>query len=194
MNIGAQLRPAIMMVVVFTVLVGLIYPLTITGIAQVLFPYQANGSLLTNSQGKVVGSALIGQNFSGPQYFHPRPSAAGPNGYNAAASGGSNLGPTNKQLIADVQQRAIAYRKENGLAPNAPVPVDAVTSSASGLDPDISVANAMDQVHRVATARGLSDTQVTALVNQYTQGRILGILGEPVVNVLELNRALNALK
>ncbi len=194
MNLSAQIRPAILMVVVFTLLVGLVYPLAITGMAQVVFPFQANGSLLTDGQGSVIGSALIGQSFAKPQYFHPRPSAAGQNGYDATSSGGSNLGPTNKALTDAVQQRAVAYRQENGLAADAPVPVDAVTASGSGLDPDISPANAMLQVHRVAAARGLTDQQVQALVEQYTQGRTLFILGEPRVNVLELNRALDALR
>ncbi len=194
MNVAAQLRPAILMVVVMTILVGLAYPLAITGIAQLMFPFQANGSLLYDRQGNVVGSALIGQSFAKPQYFHPRPSAAGKDGYDATSSGGSNLGPTNKSLIDAVQQRAVAYRQENGLAADAPVPVDAVTASGSGLDPDISPANAQDQIHRVAAARGMTDTQVQALVDQYTQGRVFWILGEPRVNVLELNRALDALR
>jgi K+-transporting ATPase ATPase C chain len=179
------------MVVALTVLLGIVYPLIMTGIAQVAFPNQANGSLVRDSSGNVVGSALLAQAFTQPQYFHPRPSAAGANGYDATASGGSNLGPTNQKLIDTVQSNADAYRQDNGLSADAQVPVDAVTASASGLDPDISPANALLQVHRVAAARGLSDDQVRSLVNQYTEGRTLFVLGEPRVNVLKLNLALD---
>ncbi len=186
-----HLRTAVLMVVVLTVLLGIVYPLLMTGIAQVLLPSQANGSLVRDSSGNVVGSALLAQGFTQPQYFHPRPSAAGTNGYDATASGGSNLGPTNQKLIDTVQSNADAYRQENGLAADAKVPVDAVTASASGLDPDISPANALLQVHRVATARGLSDDQVRSMVDQYTEGRTLFVLGEPRVNVLKLNMALD---
>lgn len=186
-----HLRTAILMVVVLTILLGIIYPLVMTGIAQVLFPSQANGSLVRDTSGNVIGSAILGQNFAQPQYFHPRPSAAGSDGYDATASGGSNLGPTNQKLIDAVKDRTDAYRQENGLAADAPVPVDAVTTSASGLDPDISPANALLQANRVAQARGLSVDQVRSLVNQYTEGRTLFVLGEPRVNVLKLNLALD---
>jgi potassium-transporting ATPase KdpC subunit len=158
----------------------------------VLFASQANGSLVRDSSGTVVGSTLLAQGFSRPEYFHPRPSAAGSDGYDATSSGGSNFGPTNQKLIDSVKDRAVAYREENGLANDAPVPVDAVTQSASGLDPDISPANALIQAGRVAKARNLPEDQVRALVNQNTEGRTLFILGEPRVNVLRLNLALDA--
>jgi len=196
-----QFRPAITSMVIMTVLVGIIYPLVITGIGQVVFPFQANGSLLKSANGTVIGSALIGQEFTKPQYFHPRPSATVstsptpvPAPYNAANSGASNLAPTNKTLVQTVQQRADAYRQENNLPANAPVPVDAVTTSASGLDPDISPANAALQAPRVAQARGLPLAAVQALVAKCTTGRTFGILGEPRVNVLLLNQALDAAK
>ena len=186
-----HLRTDILMVVVLTILLGIIYPLVMTGIAQVLFPSQANGSLVRDGSGNVIGSAILGQNFTQPQYFHPRPSAAGSDGYDATASGGSNLGPTNQKLIDAVKDRTDAYRQENSLAADAPVPVDAVTTSASGLDPDISPANALIQAARVAKARNLSEDQVRSLVNQHTEGRTLFVLGEPRVNVLKLNLALD---
>ena len=186
-----HLRTDILMVVVLTILLGIIYPLVMTGVAQVLFPSQANGSLVRDGSGNVIGSAILGQNFTQPQYFHPRPSAAGSDGYDATASGGSNLGPTNQKLIDAVKDRTDAYRQENSLAADAPVPVDAVTTSASGLDPDISPANALIQAARVAKARNLSEDQVRSLVNQHTEGRTLFVLGEPRVNVLKLNLALD---
>jgi K+-transporting ATPase ATPase C chain len=176
---------------VLTVLLGIVYPLLLTGIGQVLFPSQANGSLIHDSSGTVIGSTMLAQSFTQPQYFHPRPSAAGTDGYDATSSGGSNLGPTSQKLLDTVKDRADAYRQENGLGADAPVPVDAVTASASGLDPDISPANALLQAGRVARARGLTEEQVRALVNQYTEGRTLFILGEPHVNVLKLNLALD---
>jgi K+-transporting ATPase ATPase C chain len=194
-----QLKPALMITLMLTVLTGLVYPLAITGIAQAAFPYQANGSLIKDVEGNVVGSELIGQEFTSPGYFHGRPSAtvkaddstqAQP--YNAANTTASNLGPTNQELIDAVGDRAKAYRQENGLADDAPVPVDAVTSSASGLDPHITPANAALQVNRVAQARGASPADIMAFVQQNTEGRTLGFLGEPRVNVLKLNLALDA--
>jgi K+-transporting ATPase ATPase C chain len=190
-----QLLTGLRMTIALTVLVGLAYPLAMTGIAQALMKNKANGSFVSQN-GKVVGSSLIGQNFTlkngdpDPRYFQARPSNAG-DGYDAMASAGSNLGPSNPDLLTGVKDRVIAYRKLNGLSATASVPVDAVTSSASGLDPDISVANARLQVSRVARARGLTRSQVLAAVSAHTQDRQLGILGEKTVNVLELNLALD---
>jgi len=186
------IRPAIVSLAIFTLLTGILYPLLITGIAQLIFPHKANGSLITQD-GQVVGSQLIGQQFDDPRYFWSRLSATGPYPYNAAASSGSNLGPTNPSLSDEVQARITAL-KEADPSNTAPIPVDLVTSSGSGLDPDISVAAALYQVPRVARERGLSQEDVQSLVNQYTHGRFLGILGEPRVNVLELNLALDAIK
>jgi len=185
-----QLLPALRMTIALIVLLGLAYPLAMTGMAQAFFRSRADGSLISRS-GAVVGSGLIGQTFAAPRYFHPRPSAAGADGYDATASGASNLGPTNPKLEKAVSDRARAYRAENGLAADAPVPVDAVTASASGLDPAISVANARDQAPRVARERAMAVDRVLALVRAHTTGRALGVLGEPSVNVLELNLALD---
>jgi K+-transporting ATPase ATPase C chain len=186
-----QLFPALLAFLVFTVLTGVLYPLAVTGLAQVAFAGRADGSLI-DRDGTVVGSRLLGQSFSGETYFHPRPSAAG-DGYDGAASSASNLGPTNEDLLTAVSERVNAYRDRNGLAADAVVPVDAVTSSGSGLDPHISPENARLQVARVARARGISPERVLALVEDHTAGRSLGVLGEPAVNVLELNLALDAL-
>jgi K+-transporting ATPase ATPase C chain len=188
----SQIRPALMALLVFTVLTGLVYPLVVTGIAQLFFPHQANGSLIVVN-GQTVGSALIGQSFDDPRYFWGRLSATGPFPYNAAASSGSNLGPTNPALLDAVKAR-IAALKAGDPANTQPIPVDLVTASASGLDPHISIAAALYQVPRVASARGMSEADVITLVDQYTEGRQLGFLGEPRVNVLLLNLALDEIK
>jgi potassium-transporting ATPase KdpC subunit len=190
-----QASACIAMLAIVTVVLGFGYPLAVTGISQLFFRHQANGSLVY-VDGKLKGSALLGQNFTAasgaplPQYFQPRPSDAGA-GYDGADSGASNLGPTNPVLIKLVTQRAVTYRKFNDLPPDASVPVDAVTASASGLDPDISIANALDQAPRVARARHLPAARVIALVHQYTTPAEWGFLSEPAVNVLELNLALD---
>lgn len=184
-----QIAPAFRLMVVLTVLTGLIYPGVVTGICQVLFHWQANGSML-NAEGREIGSALIGQNFTKPEYFHPRPSAAGNDGYDATASTGSNYGPTNQKLIDRVKSSVEQFRKEN---PDytGPIPADLLTASASGLDPDISPASAGAQAARVAKARGVSLEQVEQLIARTTKGADLGFLGEPRVNVLELNLELD---
>jgi potassium-transporting ATPase KdpC subunit len=185
----AELRASIAAMLLLAVLCGGIYPMVVWAVGQGLFSDKANGSLV-RFNGKVVGSTLIAQGFAGPAYFHPRPSAAG-QGYDAVHSGGTNLGPTSKNLIEDVKQRVVAYRAGNGLSSDTPVPADAVTSSASGLDPHISVRNASLQAARVAKARGISEKEVLAKVEAHTEGRSLGLLGEPRVNVLALNLSLD---
>jgi potassium-transporting ATPase KdpC subunit len=185
-----QVLPAIVAFLAFTALTGVAYPLAVTGVAQMAFAHRADGSLVERN-GTVVGSNLIGQAFSEKQYFQPRPSAAG-DGYDGASSSASNLGPTNPDLLDAVSERVSAYRALNGLAADAVVPIDAVTSSGSGLDPHISPENAELQAPRVAEARGLPLDRVLALVREHTDERSLGFLGEPGVNVLELNLALDA--
>lgn len=185
-----QLLPAVKMLAVFTVLLGLAYPLTMTGIAQTLFSHRANGSLVEDGNGDVVGSSLLGQTFTDEKYFHSRPSAAG-DGYDPTKSGASNLGPTNPQLLDSIAARAAAFRAANGLPADAVVPIDAVTASGSGLDPHISVANAELQAPRVASARNMALDGVRSLISAHTDGRSFGILGEAGVNVLELNLALD---
>jgi K+-transporting ATPase ATPase C chain len=186
-----QLAPALRMLLVLTALTGLLYPLAMTGVGQALFDTEADGSLITDADGQVVGSALIGQAFDGDEWFQGRPSAAG-DGYDPTASSSSNLGPTNPELLDTVAERVAAYREANGLDAATPIPVDAVTASGSGLDPQISVANARLQAARVAEARGLTEAEVDALIDEHAQGRSLGFLGEPGVNVLQLNLALTA--
>ena len=206
-----QLLISLRITFILLLLVSGIYPLVVWGISQVAFKHQANGSLIRNVQGQVIGSELLAQGFTKPEYFHPRPSAAG-NGYDPTASSGTNLGPTSDKLINGVHKKdlspgkpdpadfdgvadlAKAYRTENGLAATARVPVDAVTRSASGLDPHISPANAQIQLARVAKARGLSEEAIRGLIAENTSGRGFGFLGEPAVNVLKLNLALDAVK
>jgi K+-transporting ATPase ATPase C chain len=197
-----------MLTLFFIVVTGIAFPVAVWAIGQVVFPHQAAGSLLRDKQGQVIGSELLGQSFSRPEYFHPRPSAAGA-GYDAANSGGTNLGPTSAKLVTGVQddpattdtdeayagfnQLAQLYRAENGLAPDTLIPADAATRSGSGLDPDISPANAELQVARVAHSRGIQPERVRQLVTQHTSGRALGLFGEPRVHVLPLNNALSEL-
>lgn len=185
----SQILPGLRLKIFMTILLGVVYPLVITGICQAVFPHQANGSLLAPG-GKVIGSELIGQNFTKPEYFQPRPSAAGNDGYDATASGGSNLGPTNRKLIDRVTASIERFRKDNP-DHRGPIPADLLTSSASGLDPHISPASAEAQAPRVGKARGVSLEQMTRLIAQHTESPDLGLLGEPRVNVLTLNVALD---
>lgn len=184
-----QILPGLRIKIFMTILLGVVYPLAITGISQVVFPNQANGSLVT-SGGKVIGSELIGQNFTRPEYFQPRPSAAGPDGYDGASSSGSNLGPTSQKLVDRTKTSVDKFRKEN---PDyqGPIPADLVTASASGLDPHISPDSALAQAPRVAKARNIAAAQVRQLIAQHTEGPDFGLLGEPRVNVLRLNLALD---
>jgi K+-transporting ATPase ATPase C chain len=187
--IPGDILKAIRITLVFGLIGGVIYPLVITGVSQVVFHDQANGSLIVVN-GQVVGSSLIGQNFTADRYFQGRPSATA-TPYDASNSAGSNLGPSNPILINRIASGARAYRQANGLDPNAPVPVDAVTTDFSGFDPDVTEANALLQVHRVALARGLTDARVRAVVENHLHGRILWVFGEPYINVLEVNLALD---
>ena len=184
----SHLRPAIVSSVLFMGLLGLAYPLAVTGVAQAAFPAQANGSLVKDAKGTVIGSSLIAQAFSKPEYLHPRPSAAG-DGYDASASSGSNMGPLNDKLIEREKTDAAALRAEN---PGAAMPADAVTTSGSGLDPDVSPANARFQAPRVAKARGVPVGEVLAVIDAHTKAPLLGFIGQPAVNVLAVNRALDA--
>ena len=187
----SEIRGAVLATLIIAIVCCGLYPLVIFGISQALFRDKANGSLILDKNGTVRGSKLLGQAFTGEKYFHPRPSAAG-NGYDAANSSGSNLGPTSQKLNDAIKDRIATYRKENRLTDTDPVPADAVTASGSGLDPHISLRNAEMQTPRVAKARGLSEDKVRALVQQNTDGRDLGVLGDPGVNVLELNLALDS--
>jgi potassium-transporting ATPase KdpC subunit len=187
----SEIRGAVVSTFVLAVLCCGFYPLIVFGISQALFHDKANGSLIVDRDGTVRGSKLLAQGFSADKYFHPRPSAAG-NGYDAANSGGSNLGPTSQKLNDAIKDRIAAYRKENGLKENDPVPADAVTASGSGLDPHISPRNAELQLPRVAKARAVSEEKLRELIRQNTEGPDLGLLGEPGVNVLTLNRALDS--
>jgi len=189
----SELRVAVTAVLSLAVILCGVYPLAVWVLSQGLFPYEANGSLVQRG-GAIVGSELIAQNFSSPSYFHPRPSAAGEAGYDGASSGGTNLGPLSRKLAESVKMRVDAYRAENGLPPDLPVPADAVTASGSGLDPHISVENALLQAPRVAHHRGVDRQAVGRLIQANTEGRALGILGEPRVNVLKLNLALDRKK
>lgn len=184
----ASLRPAIVSMVLFTALLGLAYPLGVTGLAQALFPAQAGGSLVRNASGEIVGSRFVGQNFKDDAYLRPRPSAAGKDGYDASGSSGSNLGPLNEDLAARIKTDAEALRAES----SAPIPVDAVTTSGSGLDPHVSPANAARQVARIAAARKAQPNEVLAVIAANTEGSTFGLLGEPRVNVLAVNLALDA--
>ena len=192
-DLFSHIRGAIASTVVLAIVCCGLYPLIVFGISQALFHDNANGSLIVDKDGTVRGSKLLAQGFTAAKYFHPRPSAAG-NGYDAANSGGSNLGPTSQKLNDAIKDRLAAYRSENGLSESESVPADAVTASGSGLDPDISSQNAELQLPRVAKARGMSEDKLREVVRQHTHGRDLGVFGEPRVNVLQLNRALDQLR
>jgi K+-transporting ATPase ATPase C chain len=196
-NLFAEFGRSIVATIFFAIILCGVYPLVVFGAAKLLFPHQAGGSLLVDKSGAIRGSALLAQNFTGAQYFHPRPSAAGANGFDPTSSSGSNLGPTSSNLVANITANIVTYRADNNIATNSPIynmiPADAVTESASGLDPHISLANAEIQIARVAKARGISEDQLRKIVQQNTDGRDLGIFGEPRVNVMTLNFALDQL-
>jgi K+-transporting ATPase ATPase C chain len=196
-NIFAEFGRSIVATLFFVMILCGVYPLVVFGAAKLLFPHQAGGSLLVDKSGAIRGSALLAQNFTGAQYFHPRPSAAGANGFDPTSSSGSNLGPTSSNLVANITANIATYRADNNIATNSPIynmiPADAVTESASGLDPHISPANAEIQIARVAKARGISEEKLRELVRQNTSGRDLGLFGEPRVNVMTLNFALDGL-
>jgi K+-transporting ATPase ATPase C chain len=196
-NLFAEFGRSIVATIFFAVILCGVYPLVVFGAAKLLFPHQAGGSLLVDKSNTVRGSALLAQNFTGAQYFHPRPSAAGANGFDPTSSSGSNLGPTSSNLVANITANIATYRADNNIATNSPIynmiPADAVTESASGLDPHISPANAEIQIARVAKARGISEEQLRELVKKNTSGRDLGLFGEPRVNVMTLNFSLDAL-
>jgi K+-transporting ATPase ATPase C chain len=192
-NVFAEFGRSIVATLFFAIILCGLYPLVVYSVGQLLFLHQANGSLLVDKSGAVRGSSLLAQNFTGAGYFHPRPSAAGSNGFDATSSSGSNLGPTSSNLVANITANIATYRSDNNLATNAQVPADAVTASASGLDPHISVANAEIQIPRVAKARGISEDRVRELVKHNTSGRDLGVFGEPRINVMTLNFALDRL-
>jgi K+-transporting ATPase ATPase C chain len=196
-NIFSEFGRSIVATIFFAVILCGVYPLVVFGAAKLLFPHQADGSLLLDKSGAIRGSALLAQNFTGPQYFHPRPSAAGANGFDPTSSSGSNLGPTSSNLVANITANIASYRADNNIPTNSPIynmiPADAVTESASGLDPHISPANAEIQIARVAKARAISEDRVRELVKQNTSGRDLGLFGEPRVNVMTLNFALDQL-
>jgi len=196
-NIFAEFGRSIVATIFFAIICCGVYPLVVFAAGQLLFPHQANGSLLVDKSGAVRGSALLAQNFTGAQYFHPRPSAAGANGFDPTSSSGSNLGPTSSNLVANITANVATYRADNNIATNSPIynmiPADAVTESASGLDPHISLANAEIQIARVAKARGISEDQLRKIVQQNTSGRDLGLFGVPRVNLMTLNFALDQL-
>ena len=186
-----RVRTALVLVALLSLVLGGLYPLAVYWTGKILFPFQAGGSLVRSPDGTILGSALLGQNFRGPQYFHPRPSAAGEAGYDATASGGRNLGPTSKKLVEAVAQSVADYRKENLLSPDQRIPADAVTASASGLDPHISLANALLQLPRVARERKMRHEELREVLARYTSRPWLGLFGEPVVNVGMVNWALD---